>query len=63
MMKNEKFKFLLCAERYAETQGDEMWFKHLYTLCREHNDITESIWKTLSYLYSNEVADLMKNQQ
>jgi hypothetical protein len=56
-------EYLKRAEQYAEAQGDEFWFKNLYTQFRDYNNVTDSIWKTLSYLYSNEVADQLKTQQ
>ena len=55
-------EYLKRAEQYAEAQGDEFWFKNLYTQFRDFNNVTDSIWKTLSYLYSNEVADQLKVQ-
>lgn len=54
--------FLNRAERYAEARGDELWFKNLYTHFRQYNGVTDSVWKTLSYLYSNETADLLEYQ-
>lgn len=59
---SEAYKFLERAERYALARGDEMWFKNLYTDFRAYNGVTDSVWKTLSYLYSNEVADLLEFQ-
>ena len=56
-------EYLKRAEQYAEARGDEFWFKNLYTQFRDFNNVTDSIWKTLSYLYSNEVADQLKIQQ
>ena len=56
-------EYLKRAEQYAEARGDEFWFKNLYTQFRDFNNVTDSIWKTLSYLYSNEVADQLKTQQ
>ena len=58
----DKYKFLVRAEKYAEARGDEMWFKQLYVQFREYNDITDSVWKTLAYLYSVETADLLEFQ-
>jgi len=52
-------EYLKQAELYAEARGDEFYFKNLYTQCREFNDVIDSVWKTLSYLYSNEVADML----
>ena len=54
--------FLKRAERYAEARGDEYWFKQYYTKYRQDNNVTDSVWKTLSYLYSNETADLLEFQ-
>ena len=61
-MENSKMDFLIRAERYAEARGDEYWFKNLYTGFREYNNINESVWKTLSYLYGNRTADLLEFQ-
>ena len=52
-------KYLARAEAYCDQRGDDLWFKHLYTGFREFNGIEDSVWKTLSYLYSNEIADLL----
>ncbi len=49
------------AERYCEARGDEMYFKNLYTGFREYNDVEDSVWKTLSYLYDTETADFVCN--
>jgi hypothetical protein len=57
-----KMDFLKRAERYAEARGDELWFKNVYTHFRQYNGVTDSVWKTLSYLYSNETADLLEYQ-
>ena len=55
-------EFLKRAEKYAEARGDEYWFKNLYSGYREFNNVQDSVWKTLSYLYNNEVADLLEVQ-
>lgn len=55
-------EFLRRAERYAEARGDEFLFLGLYLGFRQSNGVTDSVWKTLSYLYSNEVADLLEFQ-
>ena len=60
--KELEMDYLIRAERYAEARGDEFWFKHLYTQYREFNDVTDSVWKTLSYLYSDYVADMLEFQ-
>lgn len=52
--------FLDRAERYAAARGDEMYFKNLYTGFREFNNVEDSVWKTLSYLYDNDTAELLK---
>jgi hypothetical protein len=55
--------FLKRAQAYAEARGDEHWFANLYTGFRQYNDVSDSVWKTLSYLYSNETADLLLLQE
>lgn len=55
-------EFLKRAERYAEARGDELYFKNLYQGFRAFNGVTDSVWKTLSYLYGNTVADLLEFQ-
>ena len=57
-----KMDFLKRAERYAEARGDEMWFKYTYTFFRQTHGVTDSVWKTLAYLYSDETADLLEFQ-
>ena len=56
------FEFLARAERYAEARGDDVFFKWIYTNHREYNGVTDSVWKTLSYLYGDSVADLLEFQ-
>ena len=53
-------EFLQRAERYAEARGDDVFFKWVYSNHREYNNVADSVWKTLSYLYSREVADLLE---
>jgi hypothetical protein len=55
-------EYLKRAELYCEARGDELWFKNLYNGFRQYNTVSDSVWKTLSYLYSNETADLVENQ-
>jgi len=57
-----KMDFLKRAEKYAEARGDEMWFKYTYTFFRQTHGVTDSVWKTLAYLYSDETADLLEFQ-
>lgn len=54
--------YLERAQRYAEARGDEYWFADVYTRYREYFGVTDSVWKTLSYLYSDYVADLLEFQ-
>jgi hypothetical protein len=56
-------EYLKRAELYCAAKGDELWFKNLYTGFRQYNTVSDSVWKTLSYLYSNETADLLESQQ
>ncbi len=55
-------KYLERAERHADARGDTKEFKNLYVGFRRYNNIEESVWKTLSYLYGNESANLLKYQ-
>jgi hypothetical protein len=55
-------KYLKRAELYAFAHGDELWFKNLYSQFREFNDVQDSVWRTLSYLYSNRVADQLQSE-
>lgn len=57
-------KYLKIAEQYAEKFGveDSYYFKKLYTGFREYNDVKDSVWKTLSYLYGNDTADMLEEQ-
>lgn len=55
-------EYLERAERYAEARGDYREFINLYVGFRRFNNIEESVWRTLSHLYGNESADLLKYQ-
>ena len=55
-------EYLRRAERYTEARGDEFYFKNLYTGFREYNNVNDSVWKALSYLYGNYTADLLEFQ-
>lgn len=48
--------YLKRAERYCEARGDENWFRNLYTGYRQYYSVSDSVWKTLSYLYGIETA-------
>jgi hypothetical protein len=54
--------FLKRAQDYAAARGDENWFSNLYTGFREYNGVSDSVWKTLSYLYDNDTANLLQYQ-
>lgn len=54
--------YLIRAERYVEARGDHQEFKNVYGRFREQYNITDSVWNTLSYMYSDHVADLLKYQ-
>lgn len=56
-------KYLIQAVLYCEARNDDMWFRNLYTQFREYNDVNDSVWKTLSYLYNNSVADQLMVDQ
>jgi hypothetical protein len=57
-----KMDFLKRAERYAEARGDEMFFKHYYTLNRRNFSVRDSVRYTLQYMYDDHVADLLEYQ-
>ena len=54
--------FLKTAERYAEARGDENFFKHWYTRYREYYNVEDSVWHTLTWLYDEDTAKLLKYQ-
>jgi hypothetical protein len=53
-------EYLKRAEEYAQAQGDEFWFKNIYTQYRDTHGVAEAVWKTLSYLYTDSVADMLE---
>lgn len=55
--------YLKRAEAYAEAHGDESSFKDLFVCFRAFNNVEDSVWKTLAYLYGNESADLLLYQK
>ena len=55
-------EYLERAERYADARGDHREFINLYVGFRRFNNIEESVWRALSYLYGNDSADLLKYQ-
>jgi hypothetical protein len=58
--KDRTMEYLKRAEEYAQAQGGEFWFKNIYTQYRESDDVTEAVWKTLSYMYTDQVADMLE---
>jgi len=54
--------YLKLAQEYACQHGDDNWFCNLYTGFRAYNNVTDSVWKTLSYLYGNDLADQLQKQ-
>jgi len=57
-----RIEFLDRAQKYTENRNDEDLFKNLYTGFRQYNNIEDSVWKTLSYMYNKDTADLLKYQ-
>jgi len=55
-------RYLKIAQDFAEASGDEFWFANLYTGFREYYSVADSVWKTLSYLYGNAVADELEGR-
>ncbi len=54
--------FLIRAEKYTKARGDDVFFKWIYSNHREYNNVADSVWKSLSYLYGNDVADMLEVQ-
>jgi hypothetical protein len=54
--------FLKRAETYTESRGDDVFFNWIYANHREDNNVRDSVWKSLSYLYGNSVADMLEVQ-
>ena len=54
--------YLIRAEKYAEKRGDEFYFKEYYTRYREDYTVDDSVWHTLTYLYDEDTAKLLKYQ-
>ena len=52
--------FLKRAETYTESRGDDVFFNWIYANHREYNNVADSVWKSLSYLYGNSVADMLE---
>jgi len=55
-------KYLKLALDYTEARNDDNWFRNLYTCFREYNGVNDSVWKTLSYLYSNDIANQLQQE-
>lgn len=54
--------YLKIAENYAMDQGDEYWFKQIYTNYRQYDNVAQSVWMTLVYLYGSDVANKLKDE-
>ena len=54
--------YLKIAENYAMTQGDEYWFKEIYTNYRQYDSVDKAVWLTLVYLYGSDVANKLKDE-
>jgi len=54
--------YLIRAEKYAEKRGDGNYFKEYYTRYREDHTVENSVWHTLTYLYDEDTAKLLKYQ-
>ena len=58
----QEMDFLKRAQRYAEARGEENYFNEAYTILRQYNNVHDSVWKALAYLYDGYVADLLDFQ-
>jgi hypothetical protein len=58
-----KFNFLNRAEKYAESRGDENYFKHWYTRYREYYNIEDSVWRALTWLYDEDTAHFLNDME
>lgn len=48
--------FLKRAEDYAFARGDDYWFNHIYSLCRQEMTVAESVREALMYLYKDDAV-------
>jgi len=55
-------EFLKQAELYAMDHGDEMFFRHWYTRYREWNNIEDSTWYALAWLYNDCIANTIRGE-
>lgn len=55
--------YLIRAEGYAAARGEDLFFKWVYTNHREFFTVKDSVWKTLSYMYGNLIADQLDLQE
>lgn len=54
--------FLIRAEKYADSTGDLGEFSSRYAYYRQNHSIKESTWKSLDYLYGQDVANRIEQQ-
>ena len=58
----DKMAYLKRAQDYCAARDDDNWFNHVYANYREYYNVVDSIFYTLSWLYDEEVAKLLKFQ-
>ncbi len=58
----DKMAYLKRAQDYCAARDDDNWFNHVYANYREYYNVVDSVFYTLSWLYDEEVAKLLKYQ-
>ena len=58
----DKMEYLKRAEDYCAARGVSEWFKRFYESYRKFYNVTDSVFCALSWLYDEEVAELLKFQ-
>jgi hypothetical protein len=58
----DKMAYLKRAQDYCAARDDDNWFNHVYANYREYYNVVDSVFYTLSWLYDEEVAKLLKFQ-
>jgi len=53
-------KYLKLAEQYAKERQNLVEFRNLYQGFRAYNTVAESVWKTVTYFYGIEVAEMLQ---
>lgn len=59
-MKQDTMQYLKRAQDYAHARGDDNWFAQCYSLNRESFSVRDSVRFTVSWLYSDHVADMLE---